>query len=268
MISDNFLEVNGKKFYYEMFGEGYPLVLVHAGIADNRMWEPQVHVLAQHYRVLRYDRRGFGKTPMVPGTYSHHHDLYELLKSVNIERAYLVGCSQGSKTIVDFTLEHPEMTDALVLVSPALSGFVFSGEPPRQVQQLEVAEEAGDISLVNELELQIWVDGPMRAPDQVDANLREKVREMNQIALTTPEDLGDEQPLIPAATNRLSEINKPTLIITGDIDTPKTLAAAEYLAQHIAGAKQVSIPGTAHLPNMEKVDEFNYLVLSFLGSLG
>lgn len=268
MMTGNFAGVNGIKFYYEMVGEGYPLVLVHAGITDSRMWESQFQVFAQQYEVLRYDRRGFGKTPMLAGTYSHHHDLYELLKSVNIERTYLVGCSQGARTALDFALEHPEMTDALVLVSPSVSGFVFNGEPPRQAQQLEVADEAGDFALVNELELQIWVDGPMRSPDQVDANVRKKVREMNRIALKTPEGLENEQPMEPAAATRLGEIRIPTLIITGDIDTPKTLAAADFLTQYIAGAKKVSIPGTAHLPNMEKVEEFNHLVLSFLGSLG
>ena len=178
MQKNGYAEVGGARFYYEIAGEGPPLVLVHAGITDGRMWDEQFHVFAQHYRVLRYDRRGFGKTAMVAGGYSHHRDLFELLKLLQIEQATLVGCSQGAK-IVDFTLEHPEMTDALVLVAPALGGFAFTGDMPRQAEELEVAEEAGDIDQVNELELQIWVDGPYRTPDQVDAQVRERVREMN-----------------------------------------------------------------------------------------
>ena len=265
MQKNSFAEVGGARFYCEIAGGGPLLVLVHAGIADGRMWDEQFQVFAEHYQVLRYDRRGFGKTAMVAGAYSHHRDLYELLKSQQIEQATLVGCSQGAKTVVDFTLEHPEMTTALVLVAPALGGFTFTGDMPRQAEQLDLAEEAGDIAQVNELELQIWVDGPYRTPDQVDARMRERVREMNSIALQTPDGLGIEQPLEPAAANRLAELHTPTLVIVGDLDTPKTLAAAGFLATHIAGARKLKMTGVAHLPNMERPEEFNRHVLSFLG---
>lgn len=261
-------EINGTKFHYEISGEGHPLVLVHAGIADGRMWNDQFHVFAQHYQVLRYDRRGFGNTSMVAGSFSHHADLYELLKFLKIESTFLVGCSQGAKTVLDLSLEHPEMTSALVLVSPALGGFIYNGELPRQASLLDLAEEAGDLDQVNELELQIWVDGPHRESDQVDSGMRELVGKMNAIALRTPEGLCDEQALEPAAVNRLGEVRSPTLIVTGDLDTPRTIAAADYLRENITSAQHIIMPGTAHLPNMEQPDEFNHHVLSFLGNLG
>jgi pimeloyl-ACP methyl ester carboxylesterase len=87
---------------------------------------------------------------------------------------------------------------------------------------------------------------------------------MNRIALHTPEDLGNEIPLVPAAVNRLAEINVPALVITGDLDTPRTLAGADFLVQNIPGAKKATMNGVAHLPNMELPEEFNQLVLSFL----
>ena len=261
-------EINGTKFHYEISGEGYPLVLVHAGIADGRMWNDQLDVFAQRYKVIRYDRRGFGNTSMVAGSFSHHADLYELLKFLKIERAFLVGCSQGAKTVLDLSLEHPELTAALVLVSPALGGFIYDGEAPKQAKQLDLAEEAGDLDQVNELELQIWVDGPHRAPTQVDPAVRKLVGEMNRIALQTPEGMGDEQALEPAAVNRLGEVLAPTLIINGDLDTPKTIAAADFLRENIIDARHMTMAGTAHLPNMEKPAEFNHHILSFLGNLG
>lgn len=263
-MTNNFAELNGTKFYYELAGSGPPLVLVHAGIADGRMWDAQFSVFAQHYRVLRYDRRGFGQTPMVAGDYAHHGDLDALLQHLQIERALLVGCSQGAKTIVDFALEHPARVAALGLVAPALSGFAFNGAAPPQAAALDRAEAAGDLALVNELELQVWVDGPHRTPADVDAAVREQVRAMNALALQTPMDLGQEQPLVPSAAGRLGEIHAPTLILTGNLDTPRTLAAAEWLAQHIAGATRVSMEGTAHLPNMEQPAVFNQHVLTFL----
>ena len=263
-MANGFAEIGSAKFYYEIAGEGQPLVLVHAGITDRRMWDDQFHVFAQYYRVIRYDRRGFGDTETTTEAYSHHQDLYHLLKFLGIERAFLVGCSQGGKTIVDFTLEHPEKTGALILVASALSGFTFTGQMPGQWQELELADGAGDIERVNELEMQIWVDGPHRAPEQVILRVREIVRKMNRIALTKSVNLGVERPLEPTAVNRLSEIHAPTQIIIGDLDTPKTLATADFLAERIRGSRKVIMSGTAHLPNMERPEEFNRCVLTFL----
>jgi pimeloyl-ACP methyl ester carboxylesterase len=270
-VESGFVEIVGAEVYYESAGEGPLLVLVHAGIADARMWDEQFTVFARSFRVVRYDRRGFGRTGVKDGgvnNYSHHEDLHGLLRALGIERAILVGCSQGGKTVMDFTLEHPSMTQALVLVASALGGFEFRGEQPRQLAELERADARGDTERVNELELQIWVDGPHREPHEVDARLRERVREMNRIALSAAQGAGAEQPLEPAAINRLAEIRVPTLIVTGDLDTPKTLAAARVLSDEIEGAETVVIKGTAHLPTMEAAEEFNRHVLSFLSRHG
>jgi pimeloyl-ACP methyl ester carboxylesterase len=265
-MTSGFAEIGSTKFYYEMAGEGHPLVLVHAGITDRRMWDDQFYTFARDFRVIRYDRRGFGDTRTDAEAYSHHQDLFNLLNYLCIERAFLVGCSQGGKTIIDFTLEHPEKTDALILVASAVSGFVWKDQMPGQWQALELADAAGDIGHVNELELQIWVDGPHRRPEQVDQKVRERVRQMNHMALMKSAEAGGEQQLEPAAVNRLGEIHAPTLIIIGDLDTCKTLAAADFLAEHISRARKLIMPGTAHLPNMERPEEFNQHVLSFLGN--
>jgi pimeloyl-ACP methyl ester carboxylesterase len=159
------------------------------------------------------------------------------------------------------------MVKALVLVDAAVGGFVFDGEAPRQDEELDKAEEAGDLERVNELELQIWVDGPQRTPDQVDLKVRELVRDMNRIALQTPEGLGNEIPLEPAAVDRLGEINVPTLVIVGDYDTLRSLVQADLLAKNIPNAQKLIMQGVAHLPNMEKPGEFNRHVLSFLNRM-
>lgn len=263
-----FADLGGTRFYYETAGEGASVVLVHAGICDRRMWDEQFYHFAEHYRVLRYDRRGFGKTEMGAGHFSHYRDLYELLKFLCVEQTMLVGCSQGGKTVLDLALEHPRMVNALVLVASAVSGFNYSGALPRQWSEVEEADSRGDIERVNELELQIWVDGPHRTADQVDSALRERVREMNLIALSASAEHVAEEPPERAAADRLEEIRAPTLVVIGELDTQRTLEAADHLAEKIRGAKKVVIEGTAHLPNMERPEEFNRAVLAFLKSVG
>ena len=259
------VDVNGAMLYYEVAGEGEPLVLVHAGIADGRMWEEQIEAFTEKYRVIRYDLRGFGKTAMVESSYSHHEDLRGLLDSLEVGHARLVGCSMGGGAVLDFALRHPERIGALVLVGAAVSGFEADFEPPEKWDELVAADEAGDLGRVCELEVQIWVDGPGRRPEEVDASVRDLVYEMNLIALhNEASGLGEELPPEPPAAGRLSEILAPSLVLVGDSDQPRIKAAADLLARELPNARKVVMPGTAHLPNMERPEEFNRIVLDFL----
>lgn len=258
-------EVNGAKFYYEVAGEGEPLVLVHAGIADGRMWEAQLAAFANHYQVIRYDMRGFGSTAMVDGPYSHHEDLRGLLDFLGVGRAHLVGCSMGGGAVLDFTLEYPERAGNLVLVGPAVGGFRPDLDPPRQWDEIVAADEAGDLGRISELEVQIWVDGPRRSPEEVDYSIRDLVREMNLIALKNEASgLGEEWEPEPPAVDRLPDIQSPSLLIVGDEDQPRVFAAADLLERELPNVLKVVIHGAAHLPNMERPEKFNRLVLDFL----
>lgn len=258
-------EVNGARIYYEVAGEGEPLALVHAGIADSRMWEAQLAEFANHYQVIRYDMRGFGRTAMVEGPYSHHDDLRGLLDSLDVERAHLVGCSMGGGAVLDFALEFPERAGNLVLVGPAVGGFRPDFDPPRQWDELVAADEAGDLGRISELEVQIWVDGPRRSPEDIDVSIRDLVREMNLIALENEASgLGEEWEPEPPAVDRLPDIQAPSLLIVGEEDQPRVFAAADLLERELPNVRRVVIPGTAHLPNMERPEHFNRLVLDFL----
>lgn len=259
-----FAPVNGAYLYYELMGEGHPLVLIHAGIADRRMWDMQYEVFARHFRVLRYDRRGYGKSEMVAGDYSHSHDLYELLHYLKIEQAHFIGCSYGGRTLIEFVLEHPQIVSSLAIVASSPAGYQFESEPPIQLEALEMALDEGDLERASELEVQIWVDGPLRSPDEVPASVRDLVREMNLIALQN-ETLNLGHDLAADHTvDRLSEITAPTLLLWGDLDRPRVCSAGEYMATRIPNAKKHILTGTAHLPNMERPDEFNRMTLDFL----
>jgi pimeloyl-ACP methyl ester carboxylesterase len=254
--------LDGAELYYEVAGEGPALVLAHAGFVDRRMWDDQFPVFAQQYRVVRYDRRGFGDSSQPQGPFSHRRDLYQLLKFLDIERAHLLGCSAGGAAIIDFALEHPEITASLTLVDSALGGYQFQGDMPKPLQDLTAALQSKDLDKAAELAIQIWIDGPHRTPDQVDARIRERGREMSRTAL--PNVFVREEPLQPPAIERLREITVPTLVIVGDLDDASIATIGDLLATRIARARKVIIAGAAHLPNMDRPEEFNQEVLAFL----
>src|ERR1700694_5861724 len=122
-VERGFAEVNGTRLYYEVTGVGHPLVLSHSFLTDKSSWDDQFLVFAQHFKVMRYNLRGFGSSGLIQGPYSQREDLYALLKFLGIEKTYLLGLSGSSSIALDFTLEHPEMVDSLISASCGLSGY-------------------------------------------------------------------------------------------------------------------------------------------------
>lgn len=270
-------EVNGTTLYYEVAGTGHPFILEHGHLLDRRSWDDQFAVFAQHYRVVRYDQRGFGDSGLITKgqPYSDRQDLYELMKFLGIDSAYVMGCSGGGSLAIDFTLEHPEMVAALIPVTAGVSGFRPSEEMMkehpdvvRMYTGLNEAFEQHDIARAVEISLELWTDGPGRLPQQASPAVRERVREMTTRNWNRPDDEAQAEtppvPLEPPAIGRLSEIRVPTLVILGEWDGPNPL---EQLTADIPGAKKVVMAETAHHPFMEKPTEFNQIVLDFLGSL-
>jgi pimeloyl-ACP methyl ester carboxylesterase len=260
--------IGGAQIYYEVAGAGHPLVLVHAGVADSRMWDDQWEPFARRYRAIRYDMPGFGQSRFPDGPYAAHEDIAGLLRLLNVDRAYVVGVSWGGRTALDFALAHPEMVSALVLVCPSVSGQ----EPSEVVRRFGAEEEAlierGDLMAAAELNVRMWVDGPRRAPEQVDRSVRDRVREMQHLAFTIPTPEGLEPiDLEPPAIERLAEVRAPTLVAVGDYDIDEKLATVDRLAAEIPGAHKMVFPGAAHMLTMEQPAEFNRAVLDFLGEL-
>jgi 3-oxoadipate enol-lactonase len=260
-----YVAVHGARLYYEMMGEGHPLILVHAGIADSRMWDDQFAVFAERYRVIRYDIRGFGRSIMPPGRSSTARDLYGLLQALGVAKAHVLGLSIGGGIAIDFTLQHPEMVSALVLVASGLGGTQPSAEMQRADADVDAALERGGIDAAVEAENRLWVDGPKRTPDQVNHAVRMRVTDMNGALYRLPKVDAPRERLDPPAIGRLGEIHVPTLIIVGDGDVSDVIATADVLERDIAGARKVVLPDVAHMVNMERPAEFNRIVLDFLG---
>ena len=253
--------------YVEQAGSGSPVVLIHEGIADSRMWDPQWAEYSKHFRVVRLDLRGFGQSPPAIGKFSLAGDVAQLMDELELGPAALIGVSLGGAVAMETTIARPDLVSRLVVVAPGLRGFEMSDETKAGWDEEEAAIERGDVDAAVEVNMRMWVDGPSRSPDEVDPEVRRKVAEMQRRAIEIYLEAGEEgehQPLAEDWGDRPSEISVPTLVIVGDLDRPEMLAIAERLEAEIPNARRETIAGAAHVPSMERPDEFDRLVLEFL----
>lgn len=248
--------VNGTRLWYEVAGEGPPLVLLHAGLVDSRMWDEHVPALAVRHRVIRYDLRSFGRSSRPDGPFSHADDLLALLDELGVERAALVGASLGGRVAIDVALSRPERVRALVLVASGLGGFPLNPFTREQLAELEASFERGEFERVVDLELVVW------APLGVDGRLRRIAHD--QAHVNALEDF--ERRLDPPAIERLAEIRVPALVVTGDRDVPQMTEIGDVLEREIRGACRAVVEGADHLLPLRRQDEFVRLVLDFLAS--
>ncbi len=270
-----FAQLNGTTFHYESRGAGPAMVLLHSGVSDLRFWDDQMDVFAQHYRVIRYDLRGSGKTPGLAGGTSAHADLRTLLDYLAIDDVIVIGCSIGGGAAIDFSVANAGRVRSLILVAASVGGYEPEQIDPEAAAErdkigttVEAAYAAGEIEHAASLYARLWMDGPKRMPDQVDPVVRAKAVEMIMTMFELPEDDDDGYvELEPDAASHLDAIKAPTLVIIGDYDVDRLRAHADFIAHAIPGAQQEVMHGVAHYPNMEKPEEFNRLVLSFLANL-
>lgn len=246
-------------------------MLVHAGVGDRRLWDGQMDAFAARHRVVRVDMRGFGESAIPGMPFSHVDDVRALLDHLGIERAALVGNSFGGRVSLDFALVHPERLTALVLVGSALSGYEGSAFLDRFDEEEEALLDSGQIDAAVELNLRTWLDGPEREAAPVTPETRARVAEMQRTALETLvrayEGSPEPGPVTwadPLAATRLADVSVPTLVVVGTLDQPDFRAISARLAAEIPGAESIELE-TAHLSALERPDEFNRVVLDFLG---
>jgi pimeloyl-ACP methyl ester carboxylesterase len=256
-------DVNGARIAYDVAGSGHPVLLLHAGIGDRRMWDAQVPAFAEYFTVIRFDARGFGETRKPDAPFAPYADAIALLDHLGIAQAHLIGVSMGSQTAIEAAIAAPDRVSALVAVA-ARTGTPVSPALRAGWERVDEFYEAGDIPSAVEYELRMWVDGPDRGPDEVNPQMRERVREMNAALFARDDEAGEELPLDPPAAERLAEISAPTLIVYGDKDVHDVRQAAGPLVAAIPGARLAVIPDAAHLPQMERPEVFNEIVLGFL----
>jgi pimeloyl-ACP methyl ester carboxylesterase len=255
-----YAEVNGTSLYYEVRGDGPPMVLIQGGNLVQEMWEDQLEAFSKGYRVVTYDVRGFGRSGAWGDPFRACDDLKGLLDVLDIERAHLVGLSLGGRIAVDFALEYPERVGALVLAGPGLSGYDWSQSDQSWAEPVMEAVRAGDSARAAEL----WLDSPYMTPAMKNPDLAPRLRKLARANARIWVNQDSEEPISPPAIERLADISAPTLLILGDKDVTDIERIAGILKEGIRGSKLERVKGSGHMVNLEWPETFNWIALEFL----
>ena len=251
--------IEGGRLYYEREGEGFPVVLIHPGLWDSRIWDPQFEEFARHHEVIRYDVRGYGRSDVPTLPYSDVRDLRYLLGELGVERCAVVGCSMGGQLAIDFALEHPGVVEAIVPVAPGLSGYAWQ-DPGLDIlfAQVQEAVGAGDLEGAMEIELAVW------APLDSGAETNRWIRDiaMDNTHIFRVPDTFVEVP--SAASGRLERLEAATLAIVGENDIAEIHRIVDVLVERVPGASKREIHDADMLVNVRQPEVFNRIVLDFL----
>jgi 3-oxoadipate enol-lactonase len=257
-----FAPVADTRLYYEVRGAGEVVVLVHGGATDCRIWDQQFESWAREFRVVRYDVRGYGGSPITDKPYSQAEDLATLMDYLGISRAHVVGLSLGGMVASDFAVTHPDRILSLVLCGPGITGLEMESpeEGARYMLELRAARDS-----TPDVATRRWLQDPLVAPAMEHPELRERLQRISRENLHSwLNNWALQRVPRPLTAQRLDQIHVPTLLVIGDRDLPSDLSVVDTLAVKVAGARKVVITGAGHMVNMEKPVEFDAAVLGFL----
>ncbi|WP_354569262.1 alpha/beta fold hydrolase [Glaciihabitans sp. UYNi722] len=263
------LDVEGAQLYYETDSHisSPALLLIHAGIANLRMWDPQVPTLAENHFVIRFDTRGYGQTTTEDVEFSNRADALDLLDHLGIQKATLIGCARGGGIAIDLAVENPDRVAGLLTIGSGPSGFPeteLTSEEDDLFDQLDAAFEAGDWNTLYDLEVRLWCIGPTRNEADLDPDFVAAAYELNRMNIAHVDDRPVPIPLEPPAYDRLVDIAVPTFVMVGEQDLSAALTQYEYLLSTIPGADGATFRDSAHIPSVERPDIFELLLTGWL----
>jgi len=252
--------INNAEISYEVCGaEGAQgVVLIHDGLANSATWDDAWPLLCERYRVVRYDRRGYGKSPPAKRQHAPSDDLWGVMQHVGLSHAHLIGASVGAGIAIDFLFDHPEAVDKLVLVAPAVSGFNTHPEFVARLQALEEHIRAGDMDAT--------IAAINADPHFFGAGDKIGRAKLAEILKASPWDLGAHpnqmRPFNTAA--RLGEVYAPAMIVVGSTDHEYNLAIAGAMQKAMRNTRLHAMLGAGQLLYMDNGAAFAGLVIQFL----
>jgi 3-oxoadipate enol-lactonase len=231
---------------------GPPVLLIHAGGMDGRMWRPLVERLEDRYWLIVPDLRGHGTTPLPPEEYAHVDDLLAVLDDLKVERTVVIGASMGGYVALELATAAPERVKALVLMASPLDVDDWSPDIKEYWERENALVEAGDIDAAVALNARVW--GREGETDQLVAEMSRAALE-HQAGVEAPER---------ELTVDLASIAVPTLVVSGGRDFPDFARLADRMAAEIPNAQRVEVADAGHLIALERPDETAELVVAFL----
>lgn len=263
-IKTGFAQLSNVDMYYEVCGEGEPILLIHGIDSDSRLWDRTFAALGNHYKTIRFDLRGFGNTAMPKGEFQLLDDIHDLLVELDVESAHIVGYSYGGTVAPSFALKYPEMVKSLTLVGAGMIGHQWSEEVSDYYKKFQ--ETIGNQEIKEMMRLLKWksVYGPKRKEEGLD-DVCNQLEEMFLHALSKPRE-GTPLPICDKR-NELSQIPSPTYILVGELDFPDYHDIANFYNEKIPNSRKEIFPQAGHLLILENPTLFNEKVLGFLGSI-
>jgi len=261
-----YVTVDGEMLYYEIAGKGNNIVLLHDGLIHHEIWDGQFLEFAGRFRVMRYDRRGYGKSsnPKVP--YSNIDDLYELFIQLKIDKAIVFGMSAGGGLAMDFALKYPEKVTALVLVGAVVSGYGYSSHMLTRGGRISLENLIADLPKFTRYFG--WEDPYTLFSENIKAKEKcLRLLEANPMNVSL-DKFRYQKPRERPAVKFLSEIKVPTLILVGEYDIPDVHAHSGVIETGIPNAKREIILKAGHLIPLEQPEVFNSSVLAFFKEHG
>lgn len=267
------LSVPGAELYFETDGHASApaLLLIHAGCANLRMWDPQIAALAADHYVIRFDTRCFGRSRTDDVEFRNRQDALDILDHLGVARATVIGSSRGGRIALDLAVESPDRVAGVVTVGSGPSGFPeleLTDEEDAAFDRLDAAHESGDWARLAELETELWVFGVGREASALDPEFVRVGYELNRVNAEHAEERPVAVPLEPPAYDRVIDIEVPVLVTVGEFDVSTALAQQAYLVDTIPNAEGYIFSDTAHLPSVEHPDEFTEVLAGWLGRHG
>jgi 3-oxoadipate enol-lactonase len=257
--------------HVDRHGSESPVVLVHAGIADRRMWDPLWDLLTARMDAVRVDLRGFGESDIAPeAPYSHPGDLWETLDGLGLTRCHLVGASLGAGVVLEAALDRPDAVDSLVIAPPGGSLLATRTVDLAEFAAAEdAALEAGNLDAAVQANLDAWVAGRGRPLSEVEPGVVAAVARMQRRAFDIQLGWGEEAEELEAEPardpmHRLAEVRAPVLLVVGGLDLDTILDSADRLEHALDDVTRVDWPDVAHLPSLERPERFSALLLEWL----
>jgi pimeloyl-ACP methyl ester carboxylesterase len=258
--------------YYEVQGEGQPLLLIHGLTLDHLSWSFQFHAFSEKYKVVAFDNRGVGRTDAPDKPYTTEmmaDDVAGLLDVLEIQKAHVLGLSLGGMIAQEFALKYPQRVDRLVLAATAARPAKNAQRSSHIIDTLLRMVKAG-VGLEERTRMfMVWSFTPKFFEDPKQAQI------MVNLVTSSPHPQTSEglAGQISAAEQhdsyeRLGDIKSPTLVLAARDDLLLPARLSEELAEGINGSKLVVIEGAAHLFCIQHPGEFNQAVLDFLGNSG